>query len=148
MPVSDPTSSSAPTVKRPIAVTFVGVLALLIGTYHVVAGVLALVHGGDASRLSEGAFDLALGVFAVAIGRGALRMTSWAWAAFMTWAGIGLTHQLLRHFFYTDANYLAMALETVAVLALTPLDVQIAFGVRHQRNLILDRAARNPIDRG
>jgi hypothetical protein len=106
------------------------------------------VNGGDASRISEGAFDLALGVFALAIGRGALRMTPWAWAAFMTWAVIGLTHQLLRHFFYTDANYLSMALETVAVLALTPLDVQVAFGVRHPRNLILDRAARNHSDGG
>jgi hypothetical protein len=146
--VSDRTTSSAPPVKRPIAVTFVGALALLIGGYHVVAGVVAVVNGGDASRLSEGAFDLALGVFALAIGRGALRMTPWAWAAFMTWAVIGLTHQLLRHFFYTDANYLAMALETVAVLALTPFDVQVAFGVRHQRNLIVDRAARNLTDGG
>jgi hypothetical protein len=146
--VSERVAPSPPTPKRPIAVTLVGVLALLVGLAHVVAGVLAVVNGSDASRTSEGAFDLALGVFALAIGRGALRMTPWAWAAFMTWTVIGLTHQLLRYFFYTDPNYLSMALETVAVLALTPLDVQVAFGVRYPRNLILDRAARNHSDGG
>ena len=115
--------------------TFVGMLALVVGAYHVVDGVVVVVNGGDASKLAEGAFDLALGVFALAIGGGALRMRRWAWAAFMTWAVVGLTHQLLRHFFYDHPNYLAMAFDTVAVLALTPLDVQIAFGVRPPRNV-------------
>ena len=132
--------------KRPAAVTFVGVLALVVGAYHVVDGVVVLVSGGDANKLSESAFDLALGVLAVAIGVGALRMRRWAWAAFMTWAVIGLTHQLLRHFFYGHPNYLAMALDTVAVLALTPLDVQVAFGVRPPRLVGLVLESRNPSD--
>jgi hypothetical protein len=144
--VPEVATGSGLAVKRPVAVTFVGALALIVGTYHAVDGVVVLVNGGDASRLAEGAFDLALGVLALCIGRGALRMHRWAWAAFMTWAVIGLTHQLVRHFFYDDANYLAMALDTVAVLVLTPLDVQIAFAVRPPRNLHLDHAARNPID--
>jgi hypothetical protein len=127
-------------------VTFVGVLALIVGMYHAVDGVVVLVNGGDANKLAEGAFELALGVLAIAIGGGALHMRRWAWAAFMTWAVVGLTQQLLRHFFYGNPNYLAMALDTVAVLALTPLDVQIAFGVRPQRSVTLDRALRNPID--
>ena len=144
--LSESATAPAPTVRRPIAVTFVAVLAFVVGIYHVVYGVVVLVNGGDSSRLAEGAFDLVLGVFAVAIGRGALRMTRWAWAAFMAWAVIGLTHQLLRHFFYADTNYLAMALDTVAVMALTPLDVQVDFGVRHPRHPILERAARTPVD--
>ena len=91
--------------RRPVAVTLVGLLALGVGVYHAVDGILILTRGGSASKLSEGAVDLALGVLALAIGRGAFRMARWSWAAFMTWAVIGLTHQLLRHFFYTDANY-------------------------------------------
>jgi hypothetical protein len=132
--------------KRPIAVTFVGVLALVVGVYQAGDGVFVVVNGGDSSKLAEGAFDLTLGVLAIAIGFGALRMRRWAWATFMTWAVIGLTHQLLRHFFYDDPNYLAMALDTVVVLALTPLDVQVAFGVRRSRNLVPERAARNALD--
>jgi hypothetical protein len=134
-----------PIAKRPVAVTLVGALALGVGAYHVVHGVLALAHGGDASRLAEGAFVLALGVLAVVIGFGALRMERWAWAAFMTWAVVGLTDELLRHFFYGNPTYMAMALQTVTVLVLTPLDVQIAFGARPPRNVILAETT-HPVD--
>ena len=75
------------------------------------------------------------GLLAIAIAVEALRMRRWAWVAFMAWALLGLVHQLLRHFFYDSADYLAMALDAVAVLVLTPLDVQIAFGVRPPRNV-------------
>ena len=126
--------------------TLVGVLALIVGAYHAGHGVAVLVDGGSAGKLAEGTLDLALGVLAIAIGVGSLRMRRWAWAAFMTWAVIGLTHQLLRHFFYDNPDYLAMALDTVAVLALTPLDVQVAFGVRAPRTIVLDRGTRNPSD--
>jgi hypothetical protein len=143
--LAEGTGASGP-AKRPIAVTFVGVLALTVGSYHAADGLVVLVHGGDANKLTEGALDVALGVLAVAIAIGALRMRQWAWAAFMTWAVVGLTHQLLRHFFYGDPNYLAMALDTFAVLALTPLDVQIAFGARPPRNVVLSNATRNPVD--
>ena len=129
-----------------MAVTFVGVLALAVGGYYAVDGAFVLVNGGDSSTLAGGALEIALGAIAFAIGVGALRMLRLAWVALMTWGVIGLTLQLLRHFFYTDPNYLAMALSTVAVLALTPLDVQVDFGVRHPRNANLDRAVRNPID--
>ena len=39
-----------------------------------------------------------------------------------------------------------MALDIVAVFALTPLDVQIAFRVRPPRNVVLERTTRNPVD--
>lgn len=123
--------------KRPIGVTLVGLLALAAGAYHLVGGGLTVAHGHGASKLAEGAFDVVFGVIAVAIGRGALRTASWAWAGFMTWAVIGLTHQLLRHFFYDDESYPMLAVDTLVVLLLTPLDIQVAFGVRSRPALDL-----------
>ena len=146
LPAHPPPAAAQPArpAKRPVAVTFVGLLGLIVGGYHVAHGIGVLVDGGDSSKLAEGAADVALGGLAIAIGLAALRMRRWAWVGFMTLALVGLVHQLLRHFFYDNPNYLAMALDTVAVLALTPLDVQIAFGVRPSRNVVLEPAARNP----
>jgi hypothetical protein len=141
-----PNAALAPAVRRPPVVTFVGMLGLGVGAYLVVAGLLVILDGDDGSGVSAGAFDVALGVLAILIGVGVLRMRRWAWETFMVWAVIGLTHQLVRHFFYDKPNYLGMALNAVVVLALTPLDVQIAFGVRPPRNVRLDRPSRNPLD--
>jgi len=116
--------------RRPIAVTIVGVLALAAGALNLAEGVVSLLDGGDASRLAEAATDLALGLLALAIARGTFRMATWGWAALMTWAAIGLTDQLLRHFFYRDANYAVMAIDAAVVFLLTPRDIQVAFGVR------------------
>jgi hypothetical protein len=127
-------------------VTFAGLLALVVGAYHVADGVVVLVGGGDASKLGEGAFEVVLGSVAIALGVGALRMRRWAWVGFMTLAVVGLTQQLLRHFFYDHPNYVSLALFTLAVFALTPLDVQVAFGIRPPRNVLLTHTARNPID--
>jgi hypothetical protein len=127
--------------KRPVAVTLVGLLAVAAGLYHLVGGGVTVADGHNASKLAEGAFDLAFGVLALAIGRGAFRMRPWSWAAFMTWAVIGLTHQLLRHFFYSDESYPMLAADTLVVLLLTPLDVQVAFGVRRRPSLDLEQGA-------
>jgi hypothetical protein len=124
--------------KRPIAVTFVGLLILAVGVYNIVDGVVGLVNGGDNSSLAAEAFEVGFGMLAIGIAYGALRMRRWAWAAFMTLALVGMTHQLLRNFFYDHPNYLSLALTTLAVFALTPLDIQIAFGVRPPRNVLLD----------
>jgi hypothetical protein len=130
--------------RRPTAVTFVAVLGLVLGGYHVAHAVVVIFDRESSSTIAEGAFDLALGLLAFAIAIAALRMRRWAWVAFMTWALLGLVHQLLRHFFYDHPDYLAMALDAFAVLVLTPLDVQIAFGVRPSRNVPLEPAARHP----
>jgi hypothetical protein len=116
--------------RRPTAVTIVGVLALAAGAFNLAEGVVSVLDGGDASRLAEAATDLALGLLALAIARGTFRMATWAWAAIMTWAAIGLTNELLRHFFYRDTNYAVMAIDAAVVLLLTPRDMQVAFGVR------------------
>jgi hypothetical protein len=130
--------------RRPAAVTFVALLGLILGGYHVAHAIVVLVDGGSSSKVTEAGIDLVLGLLAVAIALAALRMRRWAWVAFMGWALLGLVHQLLRHFFYDHPDYLAMALDGVAVLVLTPLDVQIAFGVRPHRNVALEPASRHP----
>jgi hypothetical protein len=119
---------------RPVAVTLVAGLAIAAGLYNLAEGGVELAGGGS-SRVAAGAVDLLLGVLALAIARGALRLAPWAWAAFMTWAVIGLTHQLLRHFFYDDESYALLAVDTFVVFALTPLDIQVAFGVRRRPSL-------------
>jgi hypothetical protein len=130
--------------RRPVAVTLVAVLTLIVGAYGIGHGILVLVRGGSASFLAEGAFDLVLSAFGVAIGVAALRMRRWSWVALMSWALVGLVHQLLRRFFYDNPDYLSMALDTVVVLVLTPLDVQIAFRARPPRNVALE--SRHPVE--
>jgi hypothetical protein len=145
--LNEPAAAPPAAVRRPLAVTLVGLLAFPVGIYNVVDGVLVLAGGGTRDRLAAGALTLALGVLAILIGLGALGMRRWAWAALMTWAVIGLTHQILRDLFFNDTSYVAMALYVIAVLALSPRDTQIAFGVRPPRNVELRAHTRNPIDR-
>jgi hypothetical protein len=146
LPQDVQTPARAEKPKRPVPVTLVALLAVAVAIYSLVYGVLA-VQGGEDDRLADGIFHLALGVGALAAGAGAFRLRPWAWAAFMTWAVIGLTHQILRYFFFGDPNYVDMAANTFAVLALSPLEVQIAFGLRYTENVQLARPTRNPLDR-
>jgi hypothetical protein len=139
-------SAAAPRVRRPVAVTFVALLAMIVGAYHVAHAVAVLVDGGSSSKNAEAIADLVLGGFSIAVGIAALRMRRWSWVAFMTLTLIGLVHQLLRHFFYDNPDYVAMALDTVVVLVLTPRDVQIAFGVRPPRNVVLEPASRPSVE--
>ena len=147
VPIANDSGTRAPERrKRPIPVTLVAMLALGVAIYGLIYGVLAL-EGGEDDRLADGIFHLALGLGALVAGVGAFLLRAWAWPAFMTWAVIGLTHQVLRYFFFGDANYADMAVNTFAVLALSPLDVQIAFGLGYTRNVELVRPTRNPLDR-
>jgi hypothetical protein len=120
-----------------VAVTLVAVLTLVVGAYEIGHGVLVFVQGGSPSFVAEGAFDFLLGGLAIAIGVAALRVRRWSWVALMSWALVGLVHQLLRRFFYDNPDYVSMALDTVVVFVLTPLDVQVAFGARPPRNVAL-----------
>jgi hypothetical protein len=74
-------------------------------------------------------------------------MRGWAWKLFMAYAVFGLTNQILRHFFFDDAYYLGMAMNVAAVLALTPRDVQVAFGIKEPAAAQLDLPTRSPLDR-
>ena len=146
--VPDPATSGAFRPKRPVAVTIVGLLALAASVYYAVGGTLTLWDGIDRDSLEDGVPLLVLALAAFSIGIGTLLMRRWAWAALMTWAAIGLTLEILRHFFFdNDANYAAMAISTFMVFALTPFDVQVAFGVRPPANVKRPRPPRNPLDR-
>lgn len=145
----EPAEPAPPTERRrPPAVTFVAALAIAVGLYYLVDGGIALADAGaDDERLARSIFQMALGVLALVIAFGAFFMVRWAWALFMSWAIIGLTTQIVRHFFYEDANYVGMAINAFVVFALTPRDTQVAFGVRPPENADLTRSTRNPIDR-
>ena len=138
-------SPTAPKRKRPASVTLVAALALLVALYSLTYGILTMAGLGD-EPVASGIFRIALGVGALAAAVGALRMRPWGWALFMTWNVIGLTHQVLRYLFFEDPNYVDMAINTFVVLALSPLEVQIAFGLRHTENVQLARSTRNPVD--
>ncbi|MCA1681101.1 MAG: hypothetical protein LC777_20255 [Actinobacteria bacterium] len=131
--------------RRPVSVTLVAVLALGLAIYSVAYGVIAI-QDGEADRVADGIFHVVLGVGALAAAVGSFRLAAWGWTALMTWAVVALTHQLLRYLFFDDPNYADMAVSAFAVLALSPLDVQIAFGLRHTENVQLGRPTRNPID--
>ena len=131
---------------RPASVTLVALLALGVAAYSLAHGVLA-VRSGEHDRLADGIFHLVLGGGALVAAVGAFLLQGWAWAAFMTWAVVGLTHQILRALFLGHPTYAAMAINTFAVLTLSPLEVQVAFGLRHTENVQLTRPTRNPLDR-
>ncbi len=129
-----------------MAVTLVALLAIAVALYSLASGALDL-RSGEEDRLDAAIFHIVFGLGALTAAVGAFLMRPWGWAAFMIWAVIGLTHQILRYLFFEDPNYADMAINTFAVLALSPLDVQIAFGLRHTENVQLARATRNPVDR-
>jgi hypothetical protein len=144
------TASSAPSTAggRPAAVTIVAALAVVAAGYLIVDGALTLrdASGDDTDKIVDGSIAVGLGLLAILIAAGALRMKPWAWKLFMTLAVVGLTIQILRHFSFGDARYARMALNAFIVLALTPRDVQVAFGIRPPANADLARTTRNPLD--
>jgi hypothetical protein len=116
---------------RPVPVSIFALLALAYAAFLTVQGVLTLVDAeGEREALIEGAIELGSGALAFAVCFGAMRVKRWAWVVFMSWAVFGLTLQLLRTFFFDDPVHWRLAFLTVAVFLLTPLDMQIAFGVR------------------
>jgi hypothetical protein len=139
--VTTPAETSA---ERPTAVTIVAALAVLAGGYFIVDGALTL--SDDTDKLVDGGVAIGLGLIALVIAFGALRMRAWAWKLFMTIAVVGLTIQILRHFAFGDPRYARMALNAFIVFALTPRDVQVAFGIRESRNVDLTQPTRNPLD--
>jgi hypothetical protein len=145
--VEEATTPARTRQKRPLSVTLVALLALGVALYNLAHGAALTVDGGDERELLEGIFHIAFGLGTLAAGIGAFLLRGWAWVAFMTWAVIGLTLQIVRHLFFDAPNYAAMAINAFAVLALSPLEVQIAFGLRHTQDVELARPTRNPLDR-
>lgn len=141
-------AASATTDGRPTAVPIVAALAVLAAGYFIVDGVLTLrdADRDHAGEIVDGAIPVAQGLLTLVVAFGALRMRPWAWKLFMTLAVIGLTTQILRHFSFGDPRYARMALNAFIVFALTPRDVQVAFGIRPPPDVDLTQPTRNPLD--
>jgi hypothetical protein len=133
---------------RPAAVTIVAALAVVAGSYFIVDGVLTLLDADrdNTGEIFDGIVPVAQGLLTLVVAAGALRMRPWAWKLFMTLAVVGLTIQILRHFSFGDPRYARMALNAFVVFALTPRDVQVAFGIRSPANADLTQRTRNPLD--
>jgi hypothetical protein len=142
--VVDPATTPAIPDGRPVAVTIVVALAVIAGGYFIVDGVLTL--NDETDKLVDGGLAIGLGLLALLIAVGAWRMKPWAWKLFMTVAVVGLTIQILRHLSFGDPRYARMALNAFIVFALTPRDVQVAFGIRPPANADLTQPTRNPLD--
>ncbi len=144
--VTTPAVSTRPV--RPVGATVVTGVAVAAALYLFWKGADILRDAdGDQWEVAHGLLQVGLGLLALAVGIGAMRTRPWAWALFMAWAVVGLTSQILRHFSFDDADYVAMTLFVVAVFALTPRDVQVAFQIREPANIQLDKRTRNPLDR-
>jgi hypothetical protein len=132
--------------KRPIVVSLIALLALAYAVYSLVDAIVTL-RDGDDDRIVDVVLGIVLAVAAFAVAVGSLRMRAWAWIAFMALGIVALTGQLLRYAFFDDTNYLRLAISTFIVLALTPRDVQVAFGVKPPPHVEYTRSPRNPLDR-
>ncbi len=150
--------------KRPIAVTFVGLVAVLAAVFYAALGIMDIINSGylqaarftalldfvhmDAAteRFVGGVYLVISALAALIISWGAFRMKRWAWIAFMAWCIVLLVLQILRYYIGAP-NYLTMAIAAFVVLALNQSEVQIAFGIKRTENVQLESATNNPLDR-
>lgn len=150
--------------KRPIAVTLVGVFALVAFFIYGITGALDLWNSGEiqsgftrplyeGTALTEtgvlflgGTYFVLSSIAALIIGWGAFRMRRWAWIAFMAWCIFILLNQIVRYF-AGSPGYIAMALAVFIVLALNQAEVQVAFGIKPAENVELESASNNSLDR-
>ena len=155
------TSTAGP--KRPIAVTLIGALLILISGFYIVQAVAGLSFSGaiqsalsnalntqgtltlQAQTMLENVLDFVRGAVAVIIMIGFFRLRRWAWVAAMAWSALGLLNQLFRVFSGTPA-YFWMLLEVIAIFALIQADVQKIFGIKREEHDPLT-ASLNSVDR-
>jgi len=149
--------------KRPLAITLVGLLAVLAAAASIAHGLFELWLAGMLSTaqpppplldprwselwrpLARGVVDIGVGLVLLIIGISLLRLRRWSWVALMVWTTIGLAIGLVRYYL-DQPNYVAMAFNVLVVLALNQRDVQSVFGIRHLDTGDLDEPSRNPID--
>lgn len=137
------------TRKRPIAVTIVAwgiVVLFLVRLFQVFEPLIrmdVLEHGFQLSGpLTHGlrltplgltvltsAVYLVLSVAGVIVLIGFLRLRQWAWVVLMAWTGFSLAISLFNYF-YTHANFLVMASNTIIALALNQAEVRSIFRIR------------------
>lgn len=135
--------------KRPIAVTIVawGIVVLFVVRLFQVFEPLVrmdiighgleingpLVQGVHLTLLGQtvltSAVYLVLSVTGLIVLIGFLRLHQWAWVLLMAWTGFSLAISLFNYF-YTHANYLVMASNTIIALALNQKEVRRIFRIR------------------
>jgi hypothetical protein len=133
--------------KRPVAVTIVAwtiLIMFFMRLYQVfeplvLTGVFEkgfvepLIEGGwitsfGIAMLTSAAYAM-LSLSGIIVLIGFLRMKKWSWVVLMVWTGISLMISLLDYF-YSTANYIIMASDTIIAFALNQADVQRIFGIR------------------
>ncbi len=137
------------TSKRPIAVTIVAcgiVVLFLVRLFQVFEPLVRMEiigHGFaingpllEGMRLTllgrtivTSAAYLVLSVAGLIVLIGFLRLHQWAWVVLMAWTGFSLAISLFNYF-YTHANYLVMASNTIIALALNQAAVRSIFRIR------------------
>ncbi len=136
------------TRKRPIAVTIVAwgiVVLFLVRLFQVFEPLVRMDiigHGFEINGpLSQGlqltllgrtiitsAVYLVLSVAGLIVLIGFLRLRQWAWVLLMAWTGFSLAISLFNYFF-THANYVVMASNTIIALALNQTEVRRIFRI-------------------
>jgi ABC-type multidrug transport system fused ATPase/permease subunit len=137
------------TRKRPIAVTIVAwgiVVLFLVRLFQVFEPLIRMDVFGHGFQLTgpltrgmiltplgqtvlTSAVYLVLSVAGVIVLIGFLRLRQWAWVMLMAWTGFSLAISLFNYF-YTHANYLVMASNTIIALALNQAEVRGIFRIR------------------
>jgi hypothetical protein len=144
---ADLEQAEAPRAPRPVNVTVVAAVAFVFGVDLAVTGVVGLLGAdGKQSEVVNGLVNLGSAGVVFLVALGAMRLRRWAWTLFMSWAVLALTLQLLRVLFYNDPHYARLVLGTVAVFLLTPLDTQVAFGVRSPGSVRIDSPSASSLD--
>jgi hypothetical protein len=133
--------------KRPLAVTIVAwtILVMFFVRLYQVFEPLVLTgvfEHGITKRLFEGGWPTEFGIAmltsaayamlsltGIIVLIGFLRMKKWSWVVLMAWTAISLTITLFDYF-YSEANYIIMASDTIVAFALNQADVQRIFGIR------------------
>jgi len=135
--------------KRPIAVTIVAagiVVLFLVRLFQVFEPLVRMEiigHGLEINgplavgmhltllgqTLVTSAVYLVLSVAGLIVLIGFLRLRQWAWVMLMAWTGFSLAISLFNYF-YTHANYVVMASNTIIALALNQAEVRRIFGIR------------------
>ncbi len=136
------------TKKRPIAVTIVAwgiVVLFLVRLFQVFEPLVRMDIIGPGFEingpLSQGlqltllgrtiitsAVYLVLSVAGLIVLIGFLRLRQWAWVLLMAWTGFSLAISLFNYFF-THANYVVMASNTIIALALNQTEVRRIFRI-------------------
>lgn len=150
--------------KRPIAITIVGAVVLIVGIFNIIEGAFDISQGqinfqladepliendqpsDFAIELEEFGLPIVLGVIQVVLGIAFLRLRRWAWVAIMFLVAFDLARDLIHYFSGLEANYLALGLEVLVVLAMNQEEVQKIFGIRAANDGDLNQPTRNPID--